>query len=235
MELDRRMLKRLNRQSEASVRLGRSGFELIRYLVRNELGLDITTVNKAVLIVSEALHNLPSAGNDITAGLTVKRVRNAVVELSKIVPMVNINGLNASFNAFELECMKSSFLKCICEHVVSIDERMWNKFIKKTMTGATVSFGIDMKTGEVVDPEDLRHEIVSLSRVEIVEKNLMDSREPDFYVDELKKGADQIGEIDGSPIWFHTSGYYFYWDSESESFLESWLTFPVCPYKLTFK
>ncbi|GFV90252.1 hypothetical protein TNCV_4379671 [Trichonephila clavipes] len=195
MELDRRMLKRLNRQSEASVRLGRSGFELIRYLVRNELGLDITTVNKAVLIVSEALHNLPSAGNDITAGDS-QRVRNAVVELSKIVPMVNINENDDRGN-------------CL----------FWHRY----------------ENGEVVDPEDLRHEIVSLSRVEIVEKNLMDSREPDFYVDELKKGADQIGEIDGSPIWFHTSGYYFYWDSESESFLESWLTFPVCPYKLTFK
>ncbi|SOD79803.1 hypothetical protein SAMN06272783_4970 [Serratia sp. JKS296] len=230
MELDRQVLKRLNRQSEASVRLGRSGFELIRYLVRNELGLDIKTVNKAVLILSEVLHNLPSAGNDITASLTVKRVRNAVVELSKIVPMVNINGLNASFNAFELECMKSSFLRCICEHVVSLDERMWNQFIQKTMTGENVSFGIDTKMGEVIDPEDLRQEIDSLSRVELVEKNLMDSREPEFYVDELKKGADQIGEIDGSPIWFHTSGYYFYWEPESECLLESWLTFPVCPY-----
>lgn len=235
MELDRQMLKRFNRQSEANVRLGRSGFELIRYLVRNELGLDITTVNKAVLIVSEALHNLPSAGNDITAGLTVKRVRSAVVDLSKFLPRENINGLNASFQAFELECMKSLFLRCISEHVVSLDERMWNQFIQKSMTGKTVSFGIDTKTGEIVDPEDLRQEIDSQSRVELVEKNLMDSREPDFYADELKKGADQIGEIDGSPIWFHTSGYYFYWGSESESFLESWLTFPVCPYKFTFR
>ncbi|WP_282677565.1 hypothetical protein [Serratia marcescens] len=230
MELDRRMLKRLNRQSEASVRLGRNGFELIRYLVRNELGLDITTVNKAVLILTEALHNLPSAGNDITAGLTVKRVRSAVVDLSKFLPRANINGLNASFQAFELECIKSWFLRCISEHVVSLDERMWNQFIQKSMTGKTVSFGIDTKTGEVVAPEDLRQEIDSQSRVELVEKNLMDSREPDFYADELKKGADQIGEIDGSPIWFHASGYYFYWEPESECLLESWLTFPVCPY-----
>jgi hypothetical protein len=230
MELDRSILKRLNRQSDASVRLGRSGFELIRYLIRNEVGLDLTTVNKAVLIVSEALHNLPSAGNDITAGLTVRRVRSAVVDLSKILPRVNINGLNASFEAFELECMKSSFLKCICEHVVNLDEKMWNQFIHKTMTGVTVSFGIDKKTGEVVDPEDSRHEIDSLSRVELVEKNLMDSRQPELYIDELKKGAGQIGDIDGFPIWFHESGYYFYWDSESECLLESWLTFPVCPY-----
>ncbi|MBB1584970.1 hypothetical protein [Serratia sp. OS31] len=230
MELDRPMLKRLNRQSEASVRLGRSGFELIRYLVRNEVGLDLTIVNKAVFIVSEALHNLPSAGNDITADLTVKKVRSAVVELSKIVPMVNVNGLNASFHAFELECMKSSFLKCACEHVVNLDERMWNQFIQKTMTGETVSFGIDTKADEVVDPEDLRNEFVSVSRIELVEKNLMDSREPELYVDKLKKGADQIGEINGFPIWFHASGYYFYWGSELECLLESWLTFPVCPY-----
>lgn len=230
MEQDRQMLKRLNRQSDASVRLGRSGFELIRYLVRNELGLDLTTVNKAVFILTEALHNLPSAGNDITAGLTVKRVRSAVVDLSKILPRVNINGLNDSFQAFELECMKSSFLRCISEHVVSLDERMWNQFIQKTMAGETVSFGIDTKTGEVVDPEDLRQEIVSLSRVELVEKNLMDSRKPKFYVDELKIDADQIGDIDDYPIWFHNSGYYFYWDEESGCLLESWLTFPVCPY-----
>lgn len=130
---------------------------------------------------------------------------------------------------------KSGFLNIICEHAVAIDEFTWNSFINNTETTATVFYGIDTKTGAVVDADKLRGEVNSLTRTEFIEKNIMDSCEPDFYVMELMKGAKEIGEIDGSPIWFHDSGYYFFWDLKSECLLESWLTFPTCPYKLSFK
>nr|WP_241391970.1 hypothetical protein [Serratia entomophila]ULG10716.1 hypothetical protein 176p2_00053 [Serratia entomophila] len=129
---------------------------------------------------------------------------------------------------------KSDFLNIICAHVVTIDEYTWKRFIDNATAAATVPYGIDTKTGEVVDPDKLREEIDFLTRAEFVEKNLIDSCEPDFYVAELIKGAEEIGEIDGSPVWFNSSGHYFFWDLKSECLLESWLTFPVCPYKISF-
>ncbi len=50
------------------------------------------------------------------------------------------------------------------------------------------------------------------------------------YVQNLNQLSKIIGDIDGYPVWFEDSGYYFYWNKETEYLLESWLTFPAYPY-----
>ncbi|ECZ2944982.1 hypothetical protein F7T25_15995 [Salmonella enterica] len=128
------------------------------------------------------------------------------------------------------EPVKNTFIEIIQEHVVALDDVQWNSFVERALSGNTVGFGVNLKTGEYVDIENERDKIIKLTREEFVKANLTDSFETDFYVNRLFNRAEKIGEIDGHSVWFNPNGFYFYWNKETEYMLESWLTFPAYPY-----
>ncbi|EIS1621997.1 hypothetical protein L2C17_004500 [Salmonella enterica subsp. enterica serovar Sandiego] len=121
-------------------------------------------------------------------------------------------------NYDDKEPVKKAFLEITQKHVDSLDELTWGNFEHRAFTGGTVGF------------DDERDNITKLSRKDFVASNLTDSFEPDFYVNPLFEGAQNIGEIDNYPVCFNSRGFYFYWNKQTEYLLESWLTFPAYPY-----
>ncbi|QZN96698.1 hypothetical protein [Symbiopectobacterium purcellii] len=128
------------------------------------------------------------------------------------------------------ETIKASFIDIIQKHVDTVDDNTWNYFKSRALTGSTVSCGFDIKTGECIDFDSERDNIIKLNRQEYVKSNLTDSFEDDFYVNPLFNKAEKIGEINGYSVHFNSRGFYFYWNKETEYLLESWLTFPAYPY-----
>lgn len=128
------------------------------------------------------------------------------------------------------EPVKKAFIDIIQKHVVTLNDYEWGAFVEQALSGSTVGCGINIKTGEVIDYENERDTIIKLTREEFVKSNLTDSFESRFYVRPLFTRAEVIGEIEGHSVWFSSSGYYFYWNQETEYMLESWLTFPAYPY-----
>lgn len=128
------------------------------------------------------------------------------------------------------EAIKAGFIDIIQKHVDTLDDNAWDYFESRALTGSTVSCGFNIKTGEWIDFDSERDNIIKLTRQEYVKSNLTDSFEDDWYVRRFFNRAEKIGEIDDHPVWFSPDGFYFYWNKETEYLLESWLTFPAYPY-----
>ncbi|QBY46422.1 hypothetical protein QE197_22815 (plasmid) [Arsenophonus nasoniae] len=122
-------------------------------------------------------------------------------------------------NFDEKDIIKSSFVNISQQHVLTINDVIWECFVHQT------------KNGQIVDAqfEACRSNIDKYSRAELVNINLIDTFQPNSYVRQLLRGAEKIGNIDGRSVWFNPHGYYFCWDKETEYLLESWLTFPAYP------
>lgn len=128
------------------------------------------------------------------------------------------------------ELIKESFLGIIQKHVDALDDTIWSDFEHRALSGNTVGFGLNIKTGEQIDFENEREKILKLPRKDFVKSNLTDSFEDSYYVNRLFYRAVKIGDIDGYSVWFNPGGFYFYWNEQTEYLLESWLTFPAYPY-----
>ncbi|END7291855.1 hypothetical protein ABMS78_003614 [Escherichia coli] len=128
------------------------------------------------------------------------------------------------------DIVRKEFVDIIQQHVITINNKLWKKFVKQAMTGTTLYIGFDINTGAMVDPEDERDTILKSSRQEFVRTTTFDSFQPDYYVERLYSGAKEIGNINGFNVWFNERGFYFYWNEETEFLIESWLTFPAYPY-----
>ncbi|EIV0763337.1 hypothetical protein L6N65_004462 [Escherichia coli] len=127
------------------------------------------------------------------------------------------------------DIVRKEFVDIIQNHVITINNKLWKKYVTQAMTGATLCIGFDI-TGKTVDPEDERDTILRLSRQDFVKTTTLDSFEPYYYVERLLSGAKEIGNINGFKVWFNERGFYFYWNEETEFLIESWLTFPAYPY-----
>ncbi|EKQ2369250.1 hypothetical protein P4Z79_004189 [Salmonella enterica] len=128
------------------------------------------------------------------------------------------------------DIVRKEFVDIIQKHVITINNKLWKKFVKQAMTGTTLYIGFDINTGAMVDPEDERDTILKSSRQEFVRTTTFDSFQPYYYVERLYSGAKKIGNINGFNVWFNERGFYFYWNEETEFLIESWLTFPAYPY-----
>ncbi|MHB9331378.1 hypothetical protein ACP3S7_28165 [Phytobacter ursingii] len=133
-------------------------------------------------------------------------------------------------NYDDKELIKESFLSIIQKHVVTLDDYTWGDFEDRALSGNTVGFGFNIKTGEEIDFEIEREKILKLTRKDFVKSNLTDSFEDSSYVNRLFFRAEKIGDINGHSVWFNPGGFYFYWNEQTEYLLESWLTFPAYPY-----
>lgn len=54
------------------------------------------------------------------------------------------------------DIVRKEFVDIIQSHVMTINNKLWKKYVKQAMTGATLYIGFDINTGEMVDPEDER-------------------------------------------------------------------------------
>ncbi|EAX9402770.1 hypothetical protein GZ353_004043 [Salmonella enterica] len=145
----------------------------------------------------------------------------------------DISEIEVSFpettNYGDKELIKNSFINIIQEHVDTLDDVMWSGFVDRVFNGNSVCFEADHSLNEKIVNE-YRQNILRLSRKELVKCNLEGRFEAWDYVQNLNQLSKRIGDIDGYPVWFEDSGYYFYWNKETGYLLESWLTFPAYPY-----
>lgn len=122
------------------------------------------------------------------------------------------------------------YIEIIQSHVLNIDDEIWSRYIYRALNGDIVGNGFNIITGEFVNMNDERDNILKLPREEFVRENTTVDFEPDEFVNPLLSGGVKIGEIEGHDVLFNSDGYYLFWNKDTEYFLESWLTFPAYPY-----